>query len=516
MRLILLYNVCIMERKSYMHLKSGSDVRGVAVAYDGAKITLTREALGDITRAFLKWLSVKTGKKTLKIAVGYDCRISNEVIFAIVKETILACGCDVIGCGLSSTPSMYMLLKTEGWNCDASVMITASHLPAEMNGLKFFTPEGGLSGSEIGTVLYYAEEGLTLPQGEGKFERKYFMKDYCNRLVETVRAATGEDMPLYGRIIIVDAGNGVGGFFASKVLQPLGAITAGSINLCPDGRFPAHIPNPEAPSAMEALRKAVLFSHAQLGISFDTDVDRAAIVDGNGQPINRDKLIALVAATILSERSATIVTDSVTSDGLTKFINNRGGRHIRFKRGYKNVIDEAKRRNAEGEYCPLAIETSGHAAFKENYFLDDGAYLICKILVAFCLQSRDNRTLGNLIEKLELPAEEAEVRLKFKPECTDFKEEGARIIKEIAFFAEQDSRVNLVPNSYEGVRVNFGRGEGDGWMLVRMSVHDPVIPVNFASNSEGGIRQMAKYLYCLAVKYPYLDVSALKALADKN
>ncbi len=504
-----------MERKSYMHLKSGSDVRGVAVTTERDEVTLTREALGDITRAFLKWLSLKSGKKTPKIAVGYDCRISNEVIFAIVKETVLSCGCDVIGCGLSSTPSMFMLLKDEGWACDASIMITASHLPFNMNGLKFFTPDGGLSGSEISTILSYAEEGLSLPQGEGKFERKPYMKKYCENLVETVRSATGTDMPLYGRIIVVDAGNGVGGFFASKVLKPLGAITSGSINLCPDGRFPAHIPNPELPEAMEALKRAVLFSKAQLGISFDTDVDRAAIVDGDGNPVNRDKLIALVAATILQERPATIVTDSVTCDGLTKFINNRGGRHVRFKRGYKNVIDEAIRRNENGDYCPLAMETSGHAAFKDNYFLDDGAYLICKLLVTFYMQAQKREKLCDLIDKLELPVEQDEVRLKFTADCRNFKEEGDRIIRELKFFAEADSRVDLVPNSYEGVRINFPRYDGDGWLLIRQSVHDPVMPVNFASLSQGGDKVMAKYLYSFVSKYPFLDVSALKEFIEK-
>ncbi|MGN0813313.1 MAG: phosphomannomutase/phosphoglucomutase [Candidatus Coproplasma sp.] len=505
-----------MERKSYMHLKSGSDVRGVAVATEQDAITLTREALGDITRAFLKWLSIRSGKKSLKIAIGYDCRISNEVIFSIVKATVLSCGCDVVECGLSSTPSMFMLLKDSGWSCDASVMITASHLPYYMNGLKFFTPDGGLSGSEISAILSYAEEGASLPLGEGKSVKKPYMNVYCNRLVETVRAATGTDMPLYGRIIVVDAGNGVGGFFASKVLKPLGAITSGSVNLCPDGLFPAHIPNPELPEAMQALRRAVLFSKAQLGISFDTDVDRAAIVDGDGNPINRDKLIALISATILQEREATIVTDSVTSDGLTKFIANRGGKHVRFKRGYKNVIDEAVRRNAIGEYCPLAIETSGHAAFKENYFLDDGAYLICKLLITFCNQAVKKQKLGDLISALELPVEEHEVRLKFTADCENFKEEGDRILRELMFFAEADSRVELVPNSYEGVRVNFSKGDGDGWMLIRQSVHDPVLPVNFASLSVGGDKLMAKYLYTFAVKYPHLDVSALEAFLNRD
>lgn len=499
-----------------MHLKSGSDVRGVAVATEQDEVTLTREALGDITRAFLKWLSTKCKKKSLKIAVGYDCRISNEAIFSIVKATTLSCGCDVVDCGLSSTPSMYMLLKDESLSCDASIMITASHLPYYMNGLKFFTPEGGLSGSDITAILTLAEEGACLPWGEGKCVKKNYMDVYCNNLVETVRAATGMNMPLFGRVIVVDAGNGVGGFFASKVLKPLGAITTGSINLCPDGRFPAHIPNPELPEAMQALKKAVLFSKAQLGISFDTDVDRAAIVDGDGNPINRDKLIALISATILQKGEATIVTDSVTSDGLTKFIESRGGKHVRFKRGYKNVIDEAVRRNANGEYTPLAIETSGHAAFKENYFLDDGAYLICKILITFCNQAFDNKKLGDLIENLELPVEEHEVRLKFTPDCKDFKQKGARILEELEYFAKLDPRVELVPDSYEGVRVNFSKDDGDGWMLVRQSVHDPVLPVNFASTTSGGDKLMAKYLYSIVAKYPYLDVSALKAFLDRE
>lgn len=504
-----------MERKSYGHLKSGSDVRGVAVSTEQSGITLTREAVSDITKAFLKWLSVKLGKQTLKIAVGYDCRISNEAIFSNVKESALSCGCDVIGCGLSSTPSMFMLLKDDEWGCDASIMITASHLPYYMNGLKFFTAGGGLSGNDIKEIISAAEEGATLPLKRGNFEIKPYMKKYCQTLVDSVRKATGHNLPLYGKVVVVDAGNGVGGFFASKVLKPLGAITTGSINLCPDGRFPAHIPNPEAPEAMDALKKAVLFSHALLGISFDTDVDRAAIVDGDGQPVNRDKLIALVSATLLRSGAATIVTDSVTSDGLTKFINDLGGKHVRFKRGYKNVIDEAVRRNENGEYCPLAMETSGHAAFKDNYFLDDGAYLVCRLLVTFYNQSLYGKKLCDLIGGLELPVEENEIRLKFTPDCKDFKEAGKRIIEELAFFAKSDARIRLVPNSYEGVRINFAKDNGDGWLLLRQSVHDPVMPINFASGTKGGNLLMAKYLYYFVRKYPYLDVSALKAFIEK-
>jgi len=168
----------------------------------------------------------------------------------------------------------------------------------------------------------------------------------------------------------------------SKVLDQLGADTTGSQFLEPDGHFPNHIPNPENKEAMASIRDATLRTKAHLGIIFDTDVDRAAVVDMAGNEINRDRLIALIAAIILEEHPhSTVVTDSVTSNGLADFIAIKGGRHHRFKRGYKNVIDEGIRLNKEGTECHLAIETSGHGAVKENYFLDDGAYLVVKILI---------------------------------------------------------------------------------------------------------------------------------------
>ena len=104
-------------------------------------------------------------------------------------------------------------------------------------------------------------------------------------------------------------------------------------------------------------------------------------MDQNGKAINRNRLIALIAAILLDEEpGGTFVTDSVTSSGLAQFIAEWGGTHYRYKRGYRNVIDEAIRLNAEGINCPLAIETSGHAALRENYFLDDVMYLVTRLI----------------------------------------------------------------------------------------------------------------------------------------
>lgn len=114
------------------------------------------------------------------------------------------------------------------------------------------------------------------------------------------------------------------------MLAPLGADTSGSQFLDPDGTFPNHIPNPEEPEATRAGAAAVSKSQADLGIIFDTDVDRSGVVDKDGLTINSNRMIALMSAITLREHpGSTIVTDSVTSNGLADFIESNGGKHYR-------------------------------------------------------------------------------------------------------------------------------------------------------------------------------------------
>lgn len=495
-----------MDKLCYKHLKSGTDVRGTAV---GEAYTLTDGAVENICRAFVRWLSLKYGKTNFKIAVGHDSRISAERITESVIRAIVKSGCDAVYTGLSTTPSMFILLKKSDFGCDASVMITASHLPYDRNGLKFFTPDGGLDGRDIDDILDIAEGG-EFPSGEGSRCSRSFMDEYSEILVRTVRGFSGKERPLEGKKIIVDAGNGAGGFFTERVLKPLGADTEGSQFLEPDGRFPNHIPNPEDKGAIESLCAAVKKTRADLGIIFDTDVDRAGAVDASGKEINRNRLIALVSAILLKDRPGVIVTDSVTSDGLTQFIEGLGGKHVRFKRGYKNVIDKCRELNESGTYSPLAAETSGHAAFMENYFLDDGAYLITKLLVSLSLL-RNGESLADLIKDLPEPVESDEVRITFNSSSTDFRSEGKRVIEELKAFASSSEAMRLAAENYEGARISFGKDDGDGWLLLRMSVHDPVMPINIESDTAGGSLAMAKTLLSFLSAYPFLD---LKNLAD--
>ncbi|MDE7454061.1 MAG: phosphomannomutase/phosphoglucomutase [Clostridia bacterium] len=496
-----------MQSAKYKHLKSGTDVRGIAVG-DNSPVTLTDGAVLDVTRAFAKWLKNKSGKSRLKIAVGNDSRISADRIVKCVKEGLTASGCNVVYTGLSSTPSMFILLKKSDFGCDGSIMITASHLPYDRNGLKFFTPDGGLDGKDIDEILALAESG-NFENGKGVCENKSFMDGYSGILVDLIRRQTGKEKPLAGKKIIVDAGNGAGGFFADKVLKPLGANTEGSQFLEPDGLFPNHAPNPEDKQAIKSLSDAVVKHGADLGIIFDTDVDRAGAVDCDGGEINRNRLIALLSAMLLKDKAGVIVTDSVTSDGLTEFIESLGGKHLRYMRGYKNVIDKCNEVNAAGGYSPLAIETSGHAAFLENYMLDDGAYVVAKLLISLA-NAKAGEKLTSVISTLPEAVECDEIRLTFNEKSADFKKEGAKLIEDLKAYALKSDGMRLAEENYEGARINFKKGEGDGWLLLRQSVHDPVIPINFESNSKGGNKLMAETLLKFLEGYEFLNLENLK------
>ena len=491
-----------MEQSDWMKLKSGTDVRGVALeGVPGEEVNLTDEAVTGIMKAFCAWAAQRCGKEKLTIAIGHDSRLSAGRISACAVKAVTESGCDAIVTGLSSTPSMFMLLQEEDIGADASVMITASHLPFNKNGLKFFTPEGGLEGKDIADILAMAAEGAAL-SGSGCVRELGYIDRYSEGLVRFVREKTGQEKPLAGKKIVVDAGNGAGGFYVDKVLKPLGADTAGSQFLEPDGNFPNHIPNPEDKKAMHAISQRVKETGADFGIIFDTDVDRAGAVDKQGEEINRNRLIALISAILLQEKSGTIVTDSVTSDGLTAFIESRGGKHCRYKRGYRNVIDKAKELNAAGEYSPLAIETSGHAALMENYFLDDGAYLVTRILVSLAQLAKEGKDIGDLIADLPEPAEAAEVRLGFTTlGKQDFKNNGNFAIRELQLRVPDLPGMTLAAENFEGVRINFDKDHGDGWALVRMSLHEPIMPINFESNSKGGCCVIANELIALLAPY---------------
>ncbi len=329
-----------------------------------------------------------------------------------------------------------MATQFEEFDADCGIMITASHLPYYYNGIKLFTKSGGAEHEDIDEILELASEYKSELPKVGTIEEKEIISLYATDMVKKIQAETKSEQPLADFHIVLDAGNGAGGFFAEKVLATLGADTAGSQFLDPDGTFPNHMPNPDNKGAMASTQEAVLKNKADLGIIFDTDVDRAAVVAKSGQVINRNNLIAVLAQIVLENNPGqTIVTNSPTSSHLKDFIEELGGKQVRYLCGYRNVINKAVQLNEAGIETPLAIETSGHAAFKENYFLDDGAYVIAKILMLLPKLKAEGKNLSELIEKLKQPVEAQEVRFKISGD--DYRVYGESVIENLHHFVSE-------------------------------------------------------------------------------
>ena len=173
-------------------------------------------------------------------------------------------------------------------------------------------------------------------------------------------------------------------------------------------------------------------------------------------------------------------------------------------RGYKNVINKCKELNANGISSPLAMETSGHGCLKENYYLDDGAFLAVKLVIAVAKAAKEGKTINYLIEKLSMEYQAREVRFKILTE--DFKVYGQDVLA--AFKERAEASGYELPVSHEGIRIRFS-GICTGWMLLRASLHDPVMVLNLEGQTERDLEIITGIAQSMIEDFDKLDISAL-------
>ena len=263
---------------------SGDDVRGIASP--DAEVPLMPESAFWIGAAFREWLSGDdSSSEATKIAVGRDPRLSS-----FDTSTAFCRGASASDAGPATTPAMLECLLPNPTEFIGAVMVTASHLPMQYNGLKLFSKAQGrgLNKKEVKEVMATAVDLAERHAGdEQQLQPKDdvetldgFMLPYVQKLKETIIDTAGAGpTPLDGMKICVNAGNGAGGFFSTDVLAALGADTSASIHLEADGNFPNHPANPEDKAHVAATMAAVEGA-ADVGVMLDTDVDRCGLIDG--------------------------------------------------------------------------------------------------------------------------------------------------------------------------------------------------------------------------------------------
>ncbi|MBN1546159.1 MAG: phosphomannomutase/phosphoglucomutase [Syntrophaceae bacterium] len=394
-----------------------------------------------------------------KLSLGRDCRLSSENFRDALCRGLTATGVDVIDIGLCTTPMLYFSIRH--LNLGGGVMITGSHNPPEFNGFKICIGPDAIYGQEIRNLLNIIENG-DYATGLGSSSVTDISKAYEDYLFHQIRIASTFT-------VVVDAGNGMGGYFALPLLRRFGCRVI-DLYCDPDGRFPHHFPDPTVPENLVDLIHLVKQNKADVGIGYDGDADRIGVVTDQGEILWGDELLLLFSRFVLQENpGATIIGDVKCSHRLYNDIIARGGRPIMWKAGHSLMRDKMKE-----ELALLAGELSGHVFFADRYFgYVDAMYATLRLLEILSLTGKK---LSDLVSDVPKTYTTPEIRLDC-PDAIKFKVVDA--VK-----ADLQKQYDLI--DIDGLRVDFH----NGWGLLRASNTQPVLVLRFESTTEKGLQEI--------------------------
>jgi phosphomannomutase/phosphoglucomutase len=418
------------------------DIRGV-VDRD-----LTDDVVLMIGKGFGTYLRRRGGRTA---ALGGDVRHSTARFRERIAEGLLSVGVSVIDVGTVPTPALYFSLHE--LPVDGGVMVTGSHNPPDMNGLKLNYGVDSMYGEEIQEVRRIIESG-EFEAGNAERSTASMLGPY----VDAIRKRIHLERPLR---VAVDGGNGCAGLVACNLLESLGCEVI-PLYCEPDGDFPNHHPDPTVMEYIVDLIDAVKKHGADVGIGYDGDADRVGTVDENGEVVFADKMLALLAREVLAKGPGEIIFDVKCSQALVEDIEAHGGTPVMWKTGHSLLkIKESG--------APMGGEMSGHMVLADDYYaFDDAIYASCRILQ---MVSRSDRPLSEMVGTIPKYYSTPEIRGETTDDASKF---------EIVRQAVEYFKANYDVIDVDGVRVLFG----DGWGLVRASNTQPVIVMRFEARTE--------------------------------
>ncbi len=423
--------------------------------------------------AYGRYLKQRCGHSNPVVTVGYDARLSSEDIFRHLCMGLALEGVKVVSLGLVPTPVQYFSLFK--LSTDGGVMITASHNPKEYNGFKLSVGKETLYGEEIQHIREQMEkldpvaiDHAPTPQ----VDRYDILKDYTAFMMDQFGYLFGSE---HKPAVVLDGGNGVGGFVGYDIMKRLGFDVKG-LYIEPDGTFPNHHPDPTVEENLRDLKRVLKEEHYQIGIGYDGDADRIGVVLKNGEILYGDQLLLLFAQDILSDHpGAKIIGEVKCSQVLFDGIKEAGGVPIMYKAGHSLIKSKMKQ-----EHALLAGEMSGHIFFADRYFgYDDAIYASLRLLEIVVKRSLD------LIQwKRSLPKtyNTPEIRI----ECPDEKKRS--VVEKLKAYLESHADEFDITHIHtiDGIRFNTHYG----WGLIRSSNTQPALVLRFEANTKDKLEEL--------------------------
>jgi len=415
--------------------------------------TLMGQAVGDYFRR-------RGGQR---LVVGHDVRHSSPRISRSLIAGLLEAGLHVLDVGLVPTPVHNF--ATDWYAADGGVMVTASHNPPENNGLKIRAAQS-LSGVELQEIYRTASGGPSQSSAaSAPMPGSAQPADPIPTYLARIRAHARLGSPLK---VVVDGGHGTNGSLVSHLLRDLGCQVT-ELYSDPDGDFPGRGPDPTAPGALSALSVQVQAEGANLGVAYDGDGDRLAVVDERGQPVLGDQVLMLLARDVLRRAPAKIVYEVLCTQALADDVLAHGGQPVMVPSGYAFVHQAMCETGAA-----LGGEFSGHLFFNEpDFHFDDAILATVKLLT---ILSGERRPLSALVSELPAYYSTPQIRLP----CPD--DVKGHIVEQVKHHFQAMYPVSEL----DGARIDFG----DGWALVRASNTQPALSLRFEATSPERLEQL--------------------------
>ncbi len=388
------------------------------------------------------------------IALGYDGRLSSPLLEEYLIKGLMYSGANVTRIGIGPSPMLYY--SSIILNSDAAIMITGSHNAANYNGFKILDKKGNFYGEDIQKLGKRAQNKNFL-KSKGNVKNFSIEESYLRKLIEAI------DIKKKNLSIGWDAGNGATGRLLSKLLDFLPGKNI-LINEKIDGTFPNHHPDPTVPENLKQLIKIVKNKKMDLGIAFDGDGDRLAVVDKDGNIIFGDKLLYIFAKSVLQNNPrSTIIADVKASEYFFSEVEKLGGKALMWKTGHSLIKNKMKETGSL-----LAGEMSGHIFFADKYYGFDDALYASVRLVNIISQGKG---IKELLSSFPKTYSTSEIRL----ECND-KEKFVVIDKFKKIALKKYKNVSLI----DGIRVKSSKG----WWLARVSNTQPAIVIRCESSTK--------------------------------